>query len=270
MMMVTRKLAMVLTVGVACLALGGCYDPQAVNEFLKTSQSPVSSEEYVFLPPDALSITSRQVPEINGITQVIRPDGKINLPLIGEITVAGKTPRQVELAMMEAAKEYYEQTDAVVTVAAYNSKKFYVFGQVGTPGPQPYTGHDTLLNALAIVQPTYLAWQQRIIVVRGSRPQDGGYAPSVTPSEEDLTYFRRWGEWRETPEHPRETMIVNMWAMVKHGDLSHNVYLQPNDVIYVQAHPFAKVGLTLQALLFPVQPVLEAVRAPANISNAGK
>jgi len=266
----TRKFVMVLAAGVVCLALGGCYDPQAVNEFLKTSPSPVSADSYQILPPDAIAITSRQVPEINGLTQTVRPDGKINLPLIGEVTVAGKTPREVEMILMEAAREYYEQTDATVTIAAYNSKKYYVFGQVATPGPQPYTGHDTLLDAFAKVQPTYLAWFQRVIIVRGSRPQIGGYALSVQPSEEDMTHFRRWGEWRETPEHPRETMIVNMWAMVKHGDFSHNILLQPDDVIYVQAHPFAKVGLLLQAILFPVQPVLEAARVPANVSSVGR
>jgi len=255
-----------------CVVLGGCYDPQAVNEFLKTSRAPVSAEAYHILPPDALMITSRQVPEINGQTQVVRPDGKINLPLIGEVTVAGKTPREVELILTEAAKEYYEQTDATVTISAYNSKKYYVFGQVTTPGPQPYTGHDTLLDALAKVQPTYLAWFQRVIIVRGSRDvngsQEGGYAPSIQPSEEDLSWFRKWGEWRETPEHPRETMIVNMWAMVKEGDFSHNIFLQPNDVVYVQAHPFAKVGLLLRAILFPVQPVLEATRVPSDFRDA--
>ena len=270
----TRNLVMVLAAGVIGLSLGGCYDPQAVNEFLKTTRSPVSAEEYHILPPDTISITSRQVPEINGQTQTVRPDGRINLPLVGEIAVAGKTPREVEILLMEAAKEYYETTDATVVVSAYNSKKYYVFGQVSSPGPQPYTGHDTLLDALAKVQPTYLAWFQRVVIVRGSRnvegQQEGGYSPSVEPSEEDLTHFRRWGEWRETPEHPRETMVVNMWAMVKEGDFSHNIFLQPNDVIYVQAHPFAKVGLVLQSLLFPVQPVLEATRVPANLSNAGR
>jgi hypothetical protein len=178
-------------------------------------------------------ITSRQVPEINNQTQVVRPDGKINLPLVGEVTVAGKTPREVELILMEAAKEYYEQTDATVTIASYNSKKYYVFGQVASAGPQPFTGHDTLLDALAKVQPTYLAWFQRVIIVRGSQPQNGGYAPSVQPSDEDMAHFRRWGEWRETPEHPRETMIVNMWA-----------------------------------ILFPVQPILEATRVPNDLRDA--
>ena len=263
-----RDLVIMLAAFLAFSALGGCYDPQAVNEFLRRPRAPVSAQDYRILPPDVLAITSRQVPEINGQTQTVRPDGKINLPLIGEIEVAGKTPKEVETLLVEASKEYYEQTDATVTVNGYNSQKFFVFGQVALAGPYVYTGHDTLLDALAKAQPTYLAWPQRIIVVRGSRPQEGGYSPSTQPSESDLQHFRRFGEWRETPEHPRERMVINLWAMTQEGDYSHNIYLQPNDVIYVQANPFAKAGLALQSLLFPVQPVLEATRTPLSVREA--
>ena len=59
-------------------------------------------------------------------------------------------------------------------------------------------------------------------------------------------------------------------AMIKHGDMANNIYLLPNDVVYVQPNPFAELGLALQSILYPVRPVLEAARVPAVISGNGQ
>jgi hypothetical protein len=64
-------------------------------------------------------------------------------------------------------------------------------------------------------------------------------------------------------------MLVNLAAMYEQGDLSQNVLLKPNDIIYVQANPFAKVGLALQNVLFPVRPALSAASTPASFATAG-
>jgi len=215
------------------------------------------------LPPDVLEISSRHVSEINGNRVIVRPDGKINLPLLGEIYVAGLTPRQIEEQIEKKASAYYEVVDATVNVAEYNSQNFYVFGEVYRPGPYRWTGSDTLLDALANAQPTRLAWPERIKVVRGSRPQRGGYATSQ-PSDQ---YVKK-GIHPPSPEHPREEMTINLMAMIDSGDLANNILLKPNDVIYVQPNPFAAIGLAIQQVLFPVRPVLEAARVPATIENA--
>lgn len=248
--------------------VGGCYNPNEVEAFLqKPHPAPVSALEYRVYPPDALTITSRHVTEIANLTpQVVRPDGRINLPLLGEIFVAGKTPAEIQGEILEKAKAYYNEVDATVTVTAYNSQKFYVFGQVGIAGPVPWTGHDTLLEALAKAQPTYLAWPERIIVVRGDEPQVGGSTTRM--SKEERKDFKSSGIRPPKVDAPRHTMTINMMAMIKYGDYSNNVYLRPNDVVYVQPNPFAEIGLALQSILFPVRPVLEAVRVPATVSGA--
>ncbi|MCD4699704.1 MAG: polysaccharide biosynthesis/export family protein [Phycisphaerae bacterium] len=252
----------------ACLlgltvVLTGCYNADQVNSFLLEPRRPVSGLEYRVYPPDVISIGSLHVPEIQGISQRVRPDGKINLPLLGEILVAGKTPHQIEKVLIEAAGDYYEQVDATVQVVGYNSQSFYVFGQVSSPGPMPWTGHDTLLDALAKTQPTTLAWPERIIVVRGTKPLEGGYATS-RPSGK----YRRKGVHSAIKDNPANKMTINLMAMVKSGDMANNILLMPNDIIYVQPNPFATVGLALQNILFPVRPVLEAVRVPASVEAA--
>jgi len=171
--MVRRMILAALLAG--SLTAAGCYDANEVQAFLQRPRSPVSGLEYRVLPPDVIEITSTRVPEINGFQSVVRPDGKINLPLLGEIYVADKTPKEIETALTEAAKEYYKEVDVAVQVAGYNSRRFYVFGQVSRPGPVRWTGCDTLLDVLAQAQPTPLAWPERIVVIRSARPNQGGY-----------------------------------------------------------------------------------------------
>ena len=64
-------------------------------------------------------------------------------------------------------------------------------------------------------------------------------------------------------------MIINLMAMVKSGDMSNNVLLMPNDVVYVQPNPLAKIGLTIQNLLFPVRSTIETLGVPARAAGAG-
>ncbi len=247
--------------GAAILLTAGCYKAAEVNAFLMSPRAPVSGQEYRVYPPDVLVVSSLHVPEINGQTQQVRPDGKINLPLLGEIPVVDKTPKEIEAAITEAAKVYYAEADAVVNINQYNSQKFYIFGQVVRPGPMPWTGRDTLLDALCKAQPTDLAWPERIIVVRPSQPSVGGYS-ATQPAE--LKNYKKTGVHQEVDDRPRHKMTFNLMAMVKTGDLTNNVYLKPNDIIYVQPNPFAEIGLALQSILFPVRPVLEAVRVPSS------
>ena len=235
--------------GLAFLGLiAGCYDATEVNGFLQRPRASVSGAEYRVLPPDTILITSQRVTEINNAAQRVRPDGKINLPLLGEIAVAGKTPKEIEEAITEAALKYYDEVDATVTVTGYESQRFYVYGQAASSGPMPWTGHDTLLDALCKAQPTPLAWPERIIVVRGANPQEGG--PTSRPVQGSRLY-RLTGVHEENSDSPRYKMTINLMAMVKSGDLTNNILLMPNDVIYLQPNPFAEVGLAVEAFFFP-------------------
>ena len=254
----------IMLLGVACSVLCGCYNGKEVEAFLTEARGQVAGVPYRVYPPDTIRISSQHVPEINEQTQQIRPDGKINLPLIGEMFVSGLTPKEVEEALTKAAAEYYEQADATVTVVGYLSQKFYVLGQVSRPGPMPWTGRDTLLDALAKAHPTNLAWPERITVIRGSRPDVGGYVHQETPMPSNQ--YRNTGVYPATKDKPRNKMTFNLMAMVKSGDMANNILLQPNDVIYVRPNPMAAIGLAIQNMLFPVRPAIEAVGMPAVVA----
>ncbi|HUS46784.1 MAG TPA: polysaccharide biosynthesis/export family protein [Phycisphaerae bacterium] len=261
-----RQRMPILAAGAAVLALAaGCYNPKEVEAFMARPRPQVSGTEYRILPPDVLLIKSRVIPEIDAVNQQVRPDGKINLPLVGELAVANKTPKEVERQISEIAREFYDykDIDVNVQVVGYNSQKFYVFGRVYQPGPMAWTGHDTLLDALARAQIDFMAWPERIIIVRGSGPMEGGQAdrqPSVKYLLEGVHPQRK--------DSPPKKITVNLWAMVQSGDMTNNILLEPNDVIYVQPNPCAKVGLAMQTLLLPIRPAVESIRAPAGAAGA--
>ncbi len=276
----------------------GCGPSQAarLRLFLNDRPKPIAEGvSYRVLPPDVISIRSTYVPEINGETQQIRPDGFVNLPLVGEIDVVGENrtglkPTEIEERIRKACEGYYERVDATVQVTGYNSQKIFVFGQVGRPGPQAWTGANTVLDVLATSQPTTLAWPERIVLIRCKEPTRGGYdlefkmkdleqaaekAPEVgTDIESAPTVEAKPAQidpnsqqLASSPEEPKlqEAWVlrVNLTKMYEKGDLSRNVYLRPDDIIYVPANPLAKVGLAIQQLLFPVRPALETVTLPS-------
>ncbi len=258
----------VAVLGLAASGCGGGFTYEKFQAFLQEPRAPVSATEYRVLPPDVISVTSRHVPEVNNVTQQVRPDGKVNLPLLGELYVAGKTPQEIEESLTALAKEYYEEVDATVTVTQYRSQMIYVFGQVSRPGPRPWTGTDTLLDVLAVAQPTQLAWPEKIKIVRLSKPKRGGYLS-------DSEYKKAMNE--KAAAQPTETtskeeaksvvLEINLMKMIQEGDASRNVMLQSDDVVYVPPNPLAAVGLAIQQILFPIRPGAEIVSAPASAAQ---
>jgi len=101
------------------------------------------------------------------------------------------------------------------------------------------------------------------VVVRGDDPQVGGYA--VTPPAKSYT---RTGINPPAKGHQRKVMVINLMAMVESGDMGNNILLLPNDVIYVQPNPLARIGLAIQSLLFPIQPAVQTVTVPAGAAAA--
>ena len=262
MSMLLRSASMLLILAASSLA--GCgnreEDLMQIQAFLQKPRTPSSGVEYRVLPPDILSITSLHVPEINGITQQVRPDGKINVPLLGEVTVAGRTPAEIETLLQESASQYYLGPDAKVNISGYNSQRYFIYGQVNRPGMRVWTGRDTIIDAMADAQPNEISWPEKIRVLRSRKPAIGGYLPEVPEKTDPNDVTRNYNN--------AEELTVDLMAMVRTGDLSHNIMLQPNDIIYIPPNPFGALALELRKFLAPVSPALEAVETPQNFRNA--
>jgi protein involved in polysaccharide export with SLBB domain len=286
--------------GISLIGCGG--NVERLKAFLQEPRSPVSASEYRVLPPDVLQISSIHVPDINNFRTQVRPDGKINLPLLGELAVAGNTPQEIESVLKAMSREFYEEVDATVQVIEYHSQKIYVFGQVTRPGPLPWTGTDTVIDVLAQAQPTPMAWPERIVIVRGRSPIRGGYLPSChhkgkaesgvheakeAPDTEEFPLARTkdGGDKKEKPLTVEEArmvaeeaataaeagdgsdahvMRVNMMHMIEKGRFSQNVLLKAGDVVYVPPNPLAAFGLAMQQVLLGIQPAAATIQVPAS------
>ena len=218
----------VVILSVITIILTGCFSsrPKDIEAFLKPYEVDVTAKSYVLLPPDEIEIHCSKVPEIHLQRQRIRPDGNITFENLGSIPVAGKTPEEVADILRTKVSELYTlagDKPIDVQIAAYQSKMFYVLGEVERPGPKTYTGRDSVLAAIAAANPTPLAWNKHIQVIR--------------PSNDKNT---------------RKVFELNFEEMMIHGDVSKDVLLQEGDIIYVPPTILASAGKLVQQVMTPI------------------
>jgi polysaccharide export outer membrane protein len=112
--------------------------------------SNAAGGSYRIGPFDVLDITVFQVPELTKSVQV-GDNGVINLPLVGEVNVGGKTPNEVERDLTaKLGAQYLQNPQVSVYVKEYNSQSVTISGAVNKPGVYPIKGKTTLMQAIAI------------------------------------------------------------------------------------------------------------------------
>jgi polysaccharide export outer membrane protein len=81
---------------------------------------------------------------------VVRPDGKISLPLLNDIAAAGHTPNALRAALEKAASKYSNEPNATVVVKEIRSRKVFITGNVVKAGTYPLTGDMNVLQLIAL------------------------------------------------------------------------------------------------------------------------
>jgi len=107
------------------------------------------SDDYLIGSGDILQIVVWKEPEVSVPNVVVRPDGRITVPLVKDVEVAGLTPRQAETVIAEGLGKFYTDPNVTVVIATISSKKIYVIGGVRKEGPLPYTYGMTVMQALS-------------------------------------------------------------------------------------------------------------------------
>jgi polysaccharide biosynthesis/export protein len=125
------------------------------------------SAEYVIGPEDVLGISFWREAEMTGDVTV-RPDGRITLPLIGELKAAGLTPDALKQEIHKAATKLFEDPTVSVIVRQVNSRKVFIMGSVTTPGSHPLIRDNlTVMQLIAMSGGlTEFADKKNITVVR--------------------------------------------------------------------------------------------------------
>jgi polysaccharide export outer membrane protein len=130
------------------------------------SVSKPGEDSFVIGNDDVLAINVWKEPDFTRSIQV-RSDGKISLPLLGEVQAAGLTPSQLEHDLTTKLLNYITKPQVTVMVEQTNSKKFNILGQVAKPGSYSLTLAPTVVDAIALAGgPKDFAKQKAIYILR--------------------------------------------------------------------------------------------------------
>ncbi len=129
----------------------------------------IDPNKYLIGPEDVLFVrTWREVDFTQAVA--VRPDGKITMPLIGDLQAAGLTPLQLTVDLKDKLGKYINNPDVTVSVTEVRSKKYFIDGEVGRPGAYPLVSPTNVLEALSIASGfREFAKQNDIRILRGSK-----------------------------------------------------------------------------------------------------
>lgn len=163
----------------------------------------IDNKSYVIGEADVLDIDVWKEKEISR-TIPVRPDGKISLPLIGEIQASGLTPLQLQDNIAQDLKSYIDNPEVTVIVDNPISHQFNIVGQVARPGAYPLTEAMTVLDAIA---------------------EAGGF--------KDFAKQTKIYVLRPSPGGIRVRIPFNYKKVIRGANLQENVPLKPGDTIVV-------------------------------------
>jgi polysaccharide export outer membrane protein len=181
---------------------------------------PQAREPYTVYPPDALRRDVRPETELS-TTVTVRPDGRISMAILGDVEVEGLTPAEIDEKLTQALTPYVRTVDVTVTVTEFNSKRYYVIGEVAREGDYPFNSEISAWEAVAIA---------------------GGYTRRAAPGSARVV--------RGDPENP-QVLPVNIARVALKGETARDIILQESDVVYVPPDAFARVGYFFERILFP-------------------
>ena len=155
-------------------------------------------------PGDVVNITVWRNPELS-MQVTVRPDGRISGPLVEDLQAIGKTPTELAREMEKVLAKYIQDPVVTVIVSGFSgpySEQIRVVGQAARPQALPYRQNMTLLDVMiAVGGITDFAAGNRAVLMR---PRDGN-----------------------------KQYTVRLWDLLKRGDVTANVEVQPGDVIII-------------------------------------
>lgn len=132
------------------------------------SSVAVDPKTYVIGAQDILSIKVWREQDFTGL-YTVRPDGKITIPLIGDVQASGLTPERLGEQLKQGLANYINSPDVSVSLQTVGSKKFYITGEVNRPGEYmlaiPTKVFDALSNSGGFRD---FANKKKIIIIRGA------------------------------------------------------------------------------------------------------
>ncbi|BDG06011.1 sugar ABC transporter substrate-binding protein [Anaeromyxobacter oryzae] len=178
--------------------LAACAGSRGLSE--KAGERP-DLGEYHIGREDVLEVVVWHEPELTRVVPV-RPDGRISLPLAGEVEAAGKTPAELQSGLTKALAPYIQDAAVAVLVREINGSRIFVLGEVTKPGGFALRGPMTVVQAIALA---------------GGRTEFGG----------DDVYWTR-----QQKDGKTDRVRLSYDDLVK-GEAAGALWLRGGDVLYV-------------------------------------
>ena len=163
------------------------YDaPKVTTAGTDPSAQPVDPKTYLIGPEDVLHIEVFRDQDMTRSVNV-RPDGKITMPLIGDIQAEGLTPERLTATMKEALSQFNKSPEVTISVWAINSKSFTVTGRVNRVGKWPLVTPIRVFDAIGLAGGFQdFANQKNIQIIRGAQRLSFNYKDYVKGKKEAL------------------------------------------------------------------------------------
>ena len=195
-----------LVAGVLSLAacLAPLEPPTAGDTPAVTNSLSYASGDYKIGPEDVIEVIVWRNADLTK-TVTVRPDGKISLPLIGDVMALRLTPAQLTKEIQNRLKEFKENPNVSVVVQQVNSYGVFVLGEVVHPGKYQLKTYTTVLQAVSLA---------------------GGFTPYASKNKMFVL--------RKIPEKDTEIRIpIDYKEIVSGEDSNHNTVLIPGDTLVV-------------------------------------
>jgi len=189
------------------------------KDFVRESRD--SGIEYIIGEGDILDISVWQNPDLDR-EAIVRPDGRISFPLVGDLPAVGLTITQLDEQLTNRLKEYIKFSEVSISIKKIGGEKVIVLGEVDEPGVYSVTGAKTILEAIGLAGGfTNHAVTSSVILIRGG--------------------FQK-------PQAQR----INLTKAIKRGDTRLNIPLESEDVIFIPKKFIANVNYFLSQILDPL------------------
>jgi polysaccharide export outer membrane protein len=219
-----KSLALILGVGLGILMASASAIAEGVDTKRPLSVSSKTDSgaadkalltvtpDYIIGPEDILEITVWKNADLSKQVQV-RPDGRISLPLLGDISAVAKTPVQLTDEISAGLRVYMENPTVSIMIKEVNSYQIYVLGEVNKPGKYPLKSKTTLLQGITVAGGfTAMAARNKIVIFRFSK--DGGHEglTKLRASYDDIVV--RDGSSQNIELKPGDQIVVPSETMV--------------------------------------------------------
>lgn len=165
------------------------------------------AEEYYMRPGDELNIVVTQQQDLGNSSSnqspfVVRPDGNVSFPLVGEIHAEGMTVSQFTDVLQQGLARYIVDPDVSVNISKLGRVRVYVFGEVRKPGAVELDKGHTVIDAIGAAQ---------------------GFTRDTAKKKIFLIH----------QDQPKSLIPINLNNMLKTGDMSQNITLREGDILYL-------------------------------------